>query len=64
MILSSARYQVFISGQVPIKATARGNEETDVEIVNLGNSYLIDYPFMSSVVSQNRDIDLVIELKK
>ncbi|HBS04518.1 MAG TPA: hypothetical protein DEA96_06115 [Leptospiraceae bacterium] len=64
MILSSARYQVFISGEVPVKASAKGSEEKEIEIVKLGNSYLIDYPFMSSVVAEEQDIDLVIQLKK
>ncbi|MBI39344.1 MAG: hypothetical protein CMF59_19500 [Leptospiraceae bacterium] len=64
MILSSARYQVFISGEVPVKASARGSEEKEIEIVKLGNSYLIDYPFMSSVVAEEQDIELIIQLKK
>lgn len=64
MILSSARYQVFITGKIPVKATAIGSEEKSVEIVKLGNSYLVDYPFMSSVVSEEQDIELIIQLEK
>lgn len=64
MILSSARYQVIISGAIPHKAEAVASETQELEIIPLGSNYLIDYPFMSSVVAEKRDVELVIHLKR
>ena len=64
MILSSARYQIIISGVEPVRARSIGTETRELEIVPLGKSFLIDYPFMSAIVSEKQDVDLVIELKK
>ncbi|MCB1170572.1 MAG: hypothetical protein KDK25_09575 [Leptospiraceae bacterium] len=64
MILSSARYQIIISGAEPSRARSMGSETRELEIVPLGKNYLIDYPFMSAIVSERQDVDLVIELKK
>ncbi|MCB1303953.1 MAG: hypothetical protein KDK37_06735 [Leptospiraceae bacterium] len=63
MVLSSARYQILISGKVPAKATSIGTETKDVEILKLGDQYLIDYPFMSSLTDGSKKVDLVIQMK-
>jgi len=66
MILSSARYQIFLGGRYsPDRAyvVLPGNVRKDLTILPIGNLFLIDFPFMSYMPDDKSGFDVVIQMK-
>lgn len=67
MIMSSARYQLFLGGKYePVSAVVKGKSSKKVQnitIMKLGNLYLIDFPFMSVHQKENDGYELIVTLK-
>ncbi len=67
MIMSSARYQLFLGGKYePVSAVVKGKSSKktqNIAIMKIGNLYLIDFPFMSVHQKENDGYELIVTLK-
>lgn len=66
MILGSARYQIYLTGEFdPRSAKVTGkNLDYPVQIIQIGNTHLIDFPFMAMANrAKDEPFELIVQLK-
>jgi len=66
LILSSARYQIVLSGFNVTKASIKGIDSTNthnIQVIQVGSQYIIDVPYMSILSKEKKGFDVVVTTK-